>query len=117
MDEKMEHEEDKWLEQQLKATPDIDQDGFSARIMDEVKVYQSNQARTRKSILLTTYVVSFVLFMLITPWSWLIAKINAVQLDISGLLSLNSDSQIPLIGIAVLFVILFTVYIFGQETN
>lgn len=113
----MEHEQDKWLEQQLKATPEIEQNGFSARVMDEVKTYQSSQNTARKNILLATYIVSFALLVLITPWDWLITKINATQVDISSLLALSTDSQLPLIGLAMLFVIFFTVYIFGQETN
>ncbi|MBL4601648.1 MAG: hypothetical protein JKY84_02775 [Emcibacteraceae bacterium] len=113
----MKREDDKWLEQQLMLQPQINKDGFNDIVMTEIEVFRKKEHEMRKNILLGTYVTSFIILLIATPWGWLSTWLNDYQSLLTIFTASEQGTPFPIISLSILFVISFTIFIFGQETN
>jgi nitrate/nitrite-specific signal transduction histidine kinase len=117
----MEHENDKWLERHLKKTPQIDQnDDFVVKLQRKIEHRHSSDKKHRLFILTSTYLMSLLVLLWISPWQSLTSWSREAYSDVANLVTLASHAQmptqLPLISFAVLFIIGVTVYLISQES-
>lgn len=117
MEDKMKHENDKWLERQMKTTPSIDENDFSSSVMENIELYRVKKREERRTILQLAYVISVLFFLLLTPWNWLTAKISESQPLLSNLVSGASETSFSLLSVSILFIVIISTFVMGQESS
>ena len=115
LEDKMEHENDKWLEDQLKTEPPIAEDDFVTRVMQDVEESHSKAGARRKIILFSTYLISFLVFALVTPWQWFSSQISMGRAELVSNLSVGADMQIPFVTLSLIFIAVFFGVVLGLE--
>lgn len=115
LEDKMNNENEKWLEEQLKSEPYIAHDDFVNNIMEKVDAEYSKERFQRKTILITTYVISMAIFLFATPWKWLTEQITAGRTEILNTFNAANDMQTPFMAVSLIFIITFFVIVFGLE--
>ncbi|MBT5072136.1 MAG: hypothetical protein HOJ34_11855 [Kordiimonadaceae bacterium] len=117
MDDKMKHENDKWLESQMKAAPSIENNDFSASVMENIELYSAKKHEERRTVLQLAYVISGLLFLLLTPWIWISDKISESQNTVSGILSGTTDVSASILSLSILFIVIISTFVMGQESS
>lgn len=115
LDKKMKQENDRWLEEQLILKPEIPDDDFLSRVMDEVETSHAKGLSQRTIILFSTYLVAFVILMIVTPWNWITAQISVGRMEILNAFSSTADLKAPFISMSVIFIISFFAVVLGLE--
>lgn len=117
MEDKMKHENDKWLEGQMKTAPSVEDNDFSATVMEKIEIYQLRKSEQRRTILQLAFVISGLLFLLLTPWNWLTDKISESQSLVTTLLSSTSETSTSIFSLSILFVVIISTFVVGQESS
>ncbi len=115
LEDKMEHENDKWLEEQLKSEPKVTDNDFVNRVMDQVEETHSHAGTKRKVILFSTYLIAIVTFALVTPWQWLSAKLSFARMDLLNNFTAGAEMQVPIMALSVIFIVSFFGVVIGIE--
>ena len=115
LDKMMNNENDKWLELKLKSPPEVENDQFTIEVMAEIELYRANKIKTRKTILFSTYILSFVIFALVTPWTWISERIINAKSDVANLVLTGTETQLSFVSFSVWFIISFAVFLIVQE--
>lgn len=115
LDEKMKQENDRWLEEQLALKPEIPDDDFLSRVMDEVETSHAKGLSQRTIILFSTYLAAFVMLIAVTPWSWISTQISVGRTELLSAFTTTADIQTPFISISVIFIISFFAVVLGLE--
>lgn len=115
MENHMNNENDKWLEDQLKKSPDISDDGFSNLIVEKIELEQIIKSHSRRIILNISYILSFALLLILAPWALIAENINIWQ---NNILNANGDlTALPMTGISILFITALMAFILIQESD
>lgn len=117
LDDMMKNENDKWLEEQLKSKPEIADDDFVARVMNDVDTSHASGFSRRKVILFSTYLFSFVIFAFVTPWEWLSTKLSAGRLELLSSFSSSAEMQSSIMTISIIFIVSFFAVVLGLEQS
>ncbi len=115
LEDKMKHENDKWLEDQLKSEPKIAEDDFFNLVMDDVKAIHARSGARRKIVLFSTYLIAFVTFAIVTPWQWISTQISSGRAEILNNFSAGAEMQTPIMTLSVIFIISFLGVVLGLE--
>ncbi len=115
LENKMNPENEKWLEKQLKSEPYIAEDDFVSKVMDQVDADYSKVRFQRKIILFSTYAISIVIFLFATPWKWFTEQIIAGRTEILNTFNNTNEMQTPFMTVSIIFIITFFVIVLGLE--
>ncbi|MCC3861458.1 hypothetical protein [Pseudemcibacter aquimaris] len=115
MENPMNNENDKWLEDQLRNIADISDDGFSDTVIRQVEHEHKKFQLRRKLILKLSYAVSFILFALFAPWGWITEQASHWTALFSSVDV--QEMSISLTTVALILSTAFIAWVFFQESD
>ena len=117
LEEKMNSENDKWLEEQLSNTPQDGDDSFTAHIMEKIDHHRARETRKRQAILTGVYLAALIVFIIVTPWSWLGQRLADGQGFLTSSLMGDAGNSSVLLSSTLAIVISLMVYFVVGEAN